>query len=131
VLSSYGILVEPALLLEVSDKLPTIGDLLIRGAVVGGVLFLVSWLRWWMSIPAIVVSCLFLNPLYFCYEYFAGLSTLHGWLEEQGWPLIAGMIVSDLLLILGPVAGAAIAWRRPVQGLSASPVAESAASSRT
>jgi hypothetical protein len=124
VLSPFGVLVEPAVLLEVSDKMPTIGDLLLRGAVIGSVLFLVSWFRWWMSIPAIVVSCLFHNTLYFCYEYFAGgISTLHGWLEEQGWPLLGGMIASDLLLIVGPVSGGVIAWRRSHRDRVAVPVA--------
>jgi hypothetical protein len=113
VLSAFDILVEPALLLEVSDKMPTIADLLLRSAMIGSVLFALTWFRWWMAIPALVVCCSISNTIWFCYEYFAwGDSPLHDWLHEQGWRLLAGMIVSDLLLFLGPAAGAVIAWRR-------------------
>src|SRR5262245_42429756 len=99
----------PPLMAEVSDKMPTIMEILLQGAIVGVALFLLSSLRWWLVVPGLAIAFWFVA------------STVALWLEvpmpealihEQGIRYFAFAVAADLLVLLGATGGVVFGRRR-------------------
>ena len=94
---------------EVSDKMHTIPELLGQSAIVAVLVFLICLWRWWLALFASALPILFFFGTYGLWQEVAMRRAL---LQEQGLIYFVAMLVADTLVLVGVVAGGAVAWRR-------------------
>jgi hypothetical protein len=108
-------LLSPSLALaEVSDKMLSISTVLLQGSVVAGLLFALSWFRWWLVVLGVLVSAFFIVGTIELWHEVAMRDAL---LNEQGSKYFVALAATDLLALAASVLGAVFGWRkrRPAQ----------------
>lgn len=93
-------------LVEVSDKLPTMSDLLVESAAIGIVFFLLARVKRWLAIPGLLIGYWTCACTLSMLSYFG-----EDLLAEQGVRYIASALGSALFVVISPLAGAVLARR--------------------
>lgn len=99
---------------EVSDKIPPIPEILTYGFVIGVVAMLLSWLRWWLTVPAVFVAAFLALGIYgFWEEPYMREAVLH----EQGFVYFAALAAQAAMVLVGAAIGLRLGRsRRGVSG---------------
>ena len=113
-----GVFWQTSAFAEVSDKMHTIPELLGQGAAVAAVVFHFGLWRWWLALVASPVAILFFVGTYSLWQEVPMRQAL---IHEQGMVYFVAMLIADTLVLLGVLAGGALAWRRSAaqQGIQA------------
>ncbi len=94
---------------EVSDKAASIPMHWIVAAPLAAILFLAASVRWWLSVPLLLVPAFFVfATLDLTLDPHVGSALLH----EQGWVYFLSMWASDALMLVALGAGAWRDWSR-------------------
>lgn len=102
-------LIPSVVLAEVSDKVPSVSNILFLGLLIGTALFLLSRLCWWLGTMLLVV------PFFFITESVAlwnEVSIREALLQEQGWIYFCVLGLQDVLILVAIVAGIIVGYKR-------------------
>ncbi len=97
---------------EVSDKMPSIPAVLLQGAIVGTVLFVLCRYRWWLVALGALTALLFVTGTV---DLWQDLPLRQALLHEQGASYFLALSIADALVIFGTLAGACLGWMRQRQ----------------
>lgn len=106
----FIVLLSPNLALaEVSDKMPSISAVLLQGALVAALLFVLSWFRWWLVALGVLVSAFFIIGTI---ELWRDTPMRDALLNEQGSKYFVALAATDLLALASSILGAVFSWRK-------------------
>jgi len=94
---------------EVSDKIPSIGNLLVQGLAFGVIALGLAWFRWWLGAVGLAVALLMVSGTVDMWQapYVGGAIR-----REQGIGYFVGALASALLVLAGSMVGAIVGFRR-------------------
>ena len=112
------LLLPTTVLAEVSDKMPTITNIIVQGLVISAGIFIAGWFRWWLGALLFPVFILFvIGTISLWNEVHMRQALLH----EQGWIYFGALALQDLLIGLAVVVGALVGYRRSSPNKAAQP----------
>ena len=95
---------------EVSDKMPSITEIILKGIVIAVVVFMAGRLKWWLGLIALPVAVLFLIGTISLWHEVGMREAL---LKEQGWLYFAALAFQVFIISLASIVGAVIGYRKP------------------
>ena len=103
------LLMPSAALAEVSDKMPSIAQILVQSVAVSVALFVAGWFRWWLGV---VLSPVFVLLVVGTISLWNEVGMREALLNEQGWVYFGALALEDMLAGIAVAAGAILCYKR-------------------
>ena len=107
---------------EVSDKMPSITEIIIKGIVIAVVVFFAGRFKWWLGVLLLPITVLFVVGAISLWNEVGMREAL---LKEQGWVYFGALGLESFLIGLATVVGAIIGFKKqaPNKALNSQPPA--------
>jgi len=94
---------------EVSDKMPSIPEIMIKGIVIAVVVFVAGRFKWWLGLVLLPIAVLFVVGAISLWNE-AGMR--EALLKEQGWVYFGALGFQSFIISLATVVGAIIGFKK-------------------